>query len=159
MPNSPADTAHWSDVSVLKPRSWNWYLNNNVKDAWVPVKVTLILDALLLHLLSCPQGLQWMSHVEDSHRLWAMWPHSKEGALSIQQLGSNSVRSRGSAKQKAGQGRARGAGQADQNRQLLGKQRASSSAAKIPSHWHEEKKQKLLRAEARDLGRRHAWPS
>lgn len=159
MPNSPADTAHWSDVSVLKPRSWKWYLNNNVKDAWVPVKVTPILDALLLHLLTCPQGLQWMSHVEDSHRLWAMWPHSKEGALSMQQLGSNSVRSSGSAKQKAGQGRARGAGQADQNRQLLGKQRASSSAAKSPSHWHEEKKQKLLRAEARDLGRRHAWPS
>lgn len=158
MPNSPADTAHWSHVSVLKPRSWKWYLNN-VKDAWVPMKVTPILEALLLHLLTCPQGLQWMSHVEDIHRLWATGPHSKEGALSIQQLGSNSVRSSGSAKQKAGQGRARGAGQADQNRQLLSKQRASSSAAKDALTLTWGKKQKLLRAEARDLGRRHAWPS
>lgn len=87
------------------------------------MKITSIqaLDASLLHLVTRPQGLQRMSHVEDIQQLWAMWPHSKEEALSLQLLGSNSVRSSGSAKQKAGQARARVAGQANQNRQLLSK--------------------------------------
>lgn len=39
----------------------------------------------------------WMSYVEDLQQLWAKRPHSKEEALSIQLLGSNSVRSSGSA--------------------------------------------------------------